>query len=315
MSIIKTAAAPTKTTIIFKEIKSYIIIVLGLICYAFAWTGILAPAEVMGGGASGIGLLIYEFTGGAAGGGIPIGNSFFALNLVLFVIGILTIGPKFGVKTIFAIIVLSVLLRLGQAYIPADLMGLTDDKLLSSILGGVMCGIGVTVGFTQGGSTGGTDIIAMIINKYYRISLGRTIAFCDMIIVSIAYFIYKDISAVIYGFVTMGVVSYTIDFIMSGNKQTVQLMVFTKKYEEIAKEITSTSERGVTLLKSLGWYTKNESYVLMTFCRRTELSFMHSIIKRIDPDAFISNSSVSGIYGKGFEELKIKKMKEEKLKK
>lgn len=295
----------TKT--ILRETKSYIIITLGLICYAFAWTGILAPAGVMGGGASGVGMLVYYMTGGPEGGGIPIGTAFFFFNLILLTVGVMTIGFKFGTKTIYAILMLSLFLRLGQAYIPVDVLGLASEKLLSSILGGAMCAIGIAIGFTQGGSTGGTDIVAMILNKYFRISLGRTIIFCDMIIVGCAYFISRDITAVIYGYITVGVVGYSIDLIMSGNKQTVQLMIMTKKYEEMANAITESTPRGVTLLKSVGWYTKSDGYVLMSYCRRNEVAVMHSIIKNVDPDAFVTNASVSGVYGKGFEELIIKK--------
>lgn len=294
---------------IFKEIKSYFIITIGLIIYAFAWTGILAPASVMGGGASGVGLLVYHATGGV-NGGIPIGTTFFVFNLILLIIGIFTIGFKFGAKTIYAIITVSLLLRLGQAYLPPDLFQIANDKLLSAVLGGAMCGIGISLCFSQGGSTGGTDIIAMILNKFFRISIGRVIVYCDLIIVGCAYFIFKDISAIIYGYITMGILGYTIDMVMSGNKQTVQLMIMTKKYQEIADAITSATPRGVTLLKSMGWYTKTEGYVLMTYCRRNEVAIMHNLIKSVDPDAFVTNSSVSGIYGKGFEELKIKKIKQ-----
>lgn len=297
----------TKT--ILRETKSYIVITLGLICYAFAWTGILAPAGVMGGGASGVGMLVYYMTGGPDGG-IPIGTAFFFFNLILLVVGVMTIGFKFGAKTIYAILMLSLFLRLGQACIPPDVLGLASEKLLSSILGGAMCAIGIAIGFTQGGSTGGTDIVAMILNKYFRISLGRTIIFCDMIIVGCAYFISRDITAVIYGYITVGVVGYSIDLIMSGNKQTVQLMIMTKKYKEIADAITSATPRGVTLLKSVGWYTKSEGYVLMSYCRRNEVALMHNIIKTVDPDAFVTNTSVTGIYGKGFDELKTKKVKQ-----
>lgn len=294
---------------ILNGIKSYVIITLGLVIYAFAWTGILAPASVMGGGASGVGLLVYHMTGGVSGG-VPIGTTFFIFNLILLVIGVLTIGFKFGAKTIFAIITVSVLLRLGQAYLPLDLFGIANDKLLSAILGGAMCGMGISLCFSQGGSTGGTDIIAMILNKYFRLSIGRVIVYCDMIIVGSAYFIFKDISAIIYGYITMGILGYTIDMVMSGNKQTVQLMVITKKYEEVADAITQATPRGVTLLKSVGWYTKSDGYVLISFCRRNEVAVIHNLIKHVDPDAFVTNSTVSGVYGKGFDELRIKKVKQ-----
>ncbi len=289
--------------ILFKEIRSYFLMTVGLVIYCFAWTGILAPAEVMGGGASGVGLLVYHATGGEDGG-IPIGTVFLIMNAILLIIGCFTVGFKFGAKTLYGIAVASVLLRLGQAYLPADIFQIADDKFLTSVLGGALCGIGVYICFYQGGSVGGTDIIAMIINKYFRVSLGKVIVYCDVIIVGLAYFIFDNVAAIVYGYVTMGVLGYTLDMTMSGNKQTTQILVMTKHYDELTKRITTSMPRGVTLLKSVGGYTRNEGFVVMIYCRRNEMGMMHSIIKEVDPDAFVTNSNVSGIYGKGFEELR-----------
>ncbi len=292
---------------ILSEVYSYLIITIGLAIYAFAWTGILAPASVMGGGVSGIGLLVYHATGGVEGG-VPIGTTFIVVNAFLIILGFITIGPKFGAKTIYAIIVATIFLRLGQALLPPDIFQISNDKLLTSILGGALCGVGMALCFGRGGSTGGTDIIALILNKYFRLSLGRVIVMCDIIIVGSAYFIFKDIAAVIYGYVTMAVLGYTLDLIMSGNRQTVQLMVVTKKSKEMAKTITTTMTRGVTLLKSIGGYTETEGYVLMVYCRRNEVNAIHNLIREIDSEAFVTNTSVSGVYGKGFDELRKKKI-------
>lgn len=302
-----------KTKLILGEVKSYFLITVGIILYCFSWTGLLAPADVMGGGASGIGLLVYNATGGADGG-IPIGTTFLVFNVILLIIGIMTIGFKFGAKTIYAIFAVSLFLRLGQAYLPPDIFGIAGDKLLTSILGGAVCGLGITLCFTNGGSTGGTDIVALILNKFFRVSIGRVLVFCDMIIVGSAYFIFKNVEAIIYGYITMGVLGYTIDLLMSGRKQTVQLMIMTSKYSEMADALTAATPRGVTLLKSVGWYSKSEGYVLMMYCLRTEVAVMHHIIKSVDANAFVTNSSVSGVYGKGFEELIVKKVKSTQLK-
>ncbi len=290
-------------SIIIKEIKSYFIMTIGLIIYCFAWTGILAPAEVMGGGASGVGLLVYHATGGE-NGGIPIGTVFLIMNAILLVIGCFTVGFKFGAKTLYGIAVASLLLRLGQAYLPNDIFQIANDKFLTSVLGGALCGIGVYICFYQGGSVGGTDIIAMIMNKYFRVSLGKVIVYCDVIIVGMAYFIFNNVAAIIYGYVTMGVLGYTLDLIMSGNKQTTQILVMTKHYDEMTTRITSSMPRGVTLLKSVGGYSRTEGYVVMVYCRRNEVGMIHALIKDVDPEAFVTNSSVSGIYGKGFDELR-----------
>lgn len=304
----------SKTKNILLEAKSYLFITLGVLIYAVAWISILAEASVMGGGASGIGLLIFKATGGAEGGGIPIGTSFFFVNLILLIIGGFTIGFKFGAKTIYAILAISVFMRLGQAYLPPDIFQISGDKFLSSILGGAICGVGISICFASGGSTGGTDIIAMILNKYFRLSVGRVLVYCDLVIVGGAIFIFKDVSAGIYGYVTMGVVGYTVDMIMNGNKQTMQLMIMTKNYKEVAAAVIANTSRGATLLKSVGWYTQSEGYVVMVCCRRNEVGLIHSVIKHVDPDAFITSSPVSGILGKGFDELKVKRKNGGKLK-
>ncbi len=256
------------------EAKQYLFIMIGLIMYSFAWTAILAPAKVVGGGIPGVSMLIFQATGGASPTGeligIPIGYSYFAINIFLIIIGFLLIGPRFGTKTIFAMSFNSLMLTVFQMLLSntPDLLGLGSDKLLSAILGGALGGFGIGICFGQGGSTGGTDIIAMILNKFKNISIGKTIIACDMIIVGSSYFVYKDITSIIYGFITMSVVGYTIDLFLQGNKQTCQLFIISKKYTQIADQIVSDAGRGCTVLNGEGWYTKQSQKVLMVTCRK-----------------------------------------------
>ena len=289
---------------LYGEIKNYIGISLGLVFYSFAWTAILTPAKVMGNGIPGVGMLIYYATGGEAGG-IPMGYSYMAINAVLLLLGFIIIGPRFGAKTIYAMAFNSLMLILMQKYIPNDVLGLAaSDKFLSAVLGGALCGLGIGICFSQGGSTGGTDIIAMIVNKYRNVSLGKVIMFCDIIIVGCSYFVFKDISTVIYGYVTVGVVGYTIDAYMQGGRQSCQLMIISKQYAPISDRIVVELHRGVTVLEAEGWYTKTRQRVLMVCCRRNEVTAICRIVKEADPEAFISNAPASGIYGAGFENLK-----------
>ena len=290
---------------VWREIKSYAIITLGLILYSFAWTNILASANVMGGGGGGIAMLIYYLTGGE-NGGLPIGVSYLIINAILVTVAIFIIGPKFGVKTIYAMLVISGLMTFMQLYLPANLLGLGGDKLLSAILGGGMAGAGIAMCFMQGGSSGGTDIIAMIVNKYRNISYGRILMLCDVIILGCSVLIFKNITALIYGYVVVGVFGVTLDFIIAGNKQSSQIMIMSKKYEEIANKIVYDVHRGVTVLEATGWYTKKEQKVLMVACRKNETTQIYRIIKEIDPQAFITVGSVMGVYGEGFENLRTK---------
>lgn len=275
--------------------------------YSFAWTALLIPAKVVGGGVGGIGTIVYYATSSAeGGGGIPVGVTYLVVNLVLLAFGFWVLGPKFGAKTIYAIIFNSVALTLMQELLPANLMGLQGDKLLSAILGGGIAGVGVGFCFSVGGSSGGTDIIAMIINKYRNVSLGKLIMLMDVVIVGSSYIIFRDLPTVVYGYVTMVTLGYSIDMVLSGSKSSSQIMIFSPRYEEIAHRIIHDVNRGVTILDATGGYSGTPQKVVMVVCRRGEASNIYSIIKDTDPDAFITVGSVMGVYGKGFEALKTK---------
>lgn len=290
-----------------REIRAYVTISLGLLMYSFAWTALLIPAKVVGGGVGGIGTIIYYATSSATGtGGIPVGVTYLVVNLVLLAFGFWVLGPRFGAKTIYAVLFNSLALTVMQETLPLDLMGLTGDKLLSAILGGGIAGVGVGLCFSVGGSSGGTDIIAMMINKYRNVSLGKLIMLMDVVIVGSSYIVFRDLPTVVYGYVTMVTLGYTIDMVLSGSKSSSQIMIFSNKYEEIAERIMRDIHRGVTVLDATGWYSRTPQKVVMVICRRAEASNIYSIIKDTDPDAFITVGSVMGVYGQGFDALKTK---------
>ena len=291
-------------SLVLRTVKEYVFITFGLFLYAFAWTGIILPAKIVGGGVSGMAMLIYFATGGAEGGGIPIGYSLFVINAVLILFSAFIMGVQFGAKTIFATFMLALAMSVMQGIVPPDLIGLQDDRLLSAILGGACSGIGISICFMQGGSTGGTDIIAMIINKYRNISYGKVIMFCDFIIIGCSYFIGNGISTVIYSYVIVAVSGYMLDTVLAGNRQSSQILIVSQRYEAIAEHISTELRRGVTLLDGQGWYTREPTKVVMVVCRKNETSSLFRIIKEIDPQAFITVGSVMGVYGLGFEALK-----------
>lgn len=292
---------------ILKTFKEYGLIALGLVIYSFGFTTLLIPASTVPGGAGGIASLIF-YGLGSPGGWLSVGTLYFAVNAVLLTIGLLIIGPKFGIKTIFAIIFNSLMMNIFELYLPADLLGLNaagGDQLLMVILGGVFCGIGVGVCFSQGGSSGGTDIIAMIVNKYYSVSFGKVIMACDLMIITCSVLVFKgDLKPAVYGFVTLASVGYTIDLFMSGTKQSVQIFIYSPKYKELASRIISETKRGVTFLDGEGGYTGQAQKITLVVCRKTEQSQIYHIIKEVDPNAFITAGSVMGVYGKGFDALR-----------
>ena len=288
---------------VLRTFKEYFLISVGLLMYAFAWICILMPAEVMGGGVNGVGLLIYYGTGGP-NGGVPLGITFLVINGLFVLLGSLLISLRVGAKTVYAILFLSASLGFLQGVLPSDLLGLANDKMLSAILGGAVAGAGVSICFMQGGNSGGMDIIAMIINKYKTISYGRIVMTVDsMIILSSLFVGDMGVDSVIYGFVVTAVLGYTVDVIQAGNQQSSQIFVFTRRYEAMADQIIATTRHSATILDATGWYSKEDIKVVVVVCRKRETSQLLKLVRGVDGDAFISVGSVMGVYGKGFEAL------------
>jgi uncharacterized membrane-anchored protein YitT (DUF2179 family) len=181
-----------------------------------------------------------------------------------------------------------------------------DQEFMACVLGASMCGIGSAIVFLNNGSTGGTDIIAVVVNKYRDITFGRMILYCDIIIISSCYFIFHDWKRVVFGFVTMGISSYVLDWVVNSTRQSVQFLIFSKEYAKIADHIISDAHRGVTVLDGTGWYSKQGMKVLVVLARKSQSISIFRLVKEIDPNAFISQSSVIGVYGQGFDRLKVK---------
>lgn len=288
---------------ILEEGKRYLIITLALFTMDLGWTAFLIPSHLMGGGVSGIATLIFWATG------LSTGISIFVINAILLLIALKLIGPSFGIKTAYSIVMASVFMSLLQHYITDPILAGTmkpfvTDHFLAAILGGGLAGASIGVAFTQGGSTGGTDIIAMIVNKYRNISQGRVILFCDIIIIGCSYFVIHSVESIIYSFVVLCVCSYCIDLVLTGNKQSVQAFIFTSKPAEVADRITNEVHRGVTTIKGTGWYTKHEGDILMVVTHKREAQQIMRIVKDEDPAAFMTMNTVMGAYGKGFEQIR-----------
>lgn len=280
----------------WRNIESYAINTLGLLLTALGWTAFLIPAQITAGGVSGAGALVFYATG------VPIGLTYLGVNVVLVALAVKILGKSFGVRTVFGVLGLSFFLSLLQSIIKEPIV---DDTFMSCIIGGILSGAGVGLTFSQGGSTGGTDIIAMIINKYRNTSPGRVMMFIDIFIISSSWFLFRSIEKMVYGYVTMAVSTYVIDLVLTGSRASYQIMIFTQKYVEIADRIMLEVDRGVTVIDGKGWYTKQDVNCVLVLCRKSESSTIFRICKEIDPDAFISFASVMGVYGKGFDRIKI----------
>lgn len=306
------AQSKKNVLIVFKE---YLIMSLGIFLYVLGWSLFLIPNNLVGGGVSGAASIVQYATGGA----IKIGYTYFVVNAILLVIGMITLGKGFGGKTVFAVVLASFGLNWLQTVIPAEIiqiLALDNGKLMSTIMGAILTGTGIGMAMSQGGSTGGTDIIALVINKYRNVSPGRLILVMDVVIIlsSILVPSYtadgsllpwpEKVTTVVYGFLLVVINSAVLDLYLSGSRQSVQLFILSQKYAEIADKITNELHRGVTVLDGKGWYTKQSSEVLMVITRRTDVSLLLRMVKEVDPNAFLSVTSVTGVYGKGFDRIK-----------
>lgn len=280
---------------LFGQIRSYTVMVIGLGLYAFGITAFLIPLKIAGGGVTGISMLVFYATG------FGTGYTFFIINIFLVLIAIKVLGINFGLKTIFSMTIIAVMLNVMQNYVTEPIL---QDMFLSAVLSGILGGIGVGLIFNEGGSTGGTDIIAMIINKYRNISPGRIIMYCDVVIIASSYLVLHSAEKLVYGYVSMWVVAYSIDAFLTGAQQSVQLFIVSEKYEQIANFINYEARRGLTVIDGTGWYTQQNVKVIMTVVKKRESPEIFRKIKQLDPNAFISLNSVMGVYGKGFDKLK-----------
>ena len=281
----------------FPVIWDYLIVTLGTILYCLGWTSFLIPGGIASGGGTGLCTIIYFATG------IPVAGSFFVLNVILLIIGFLILGKAFGFKTIYVILLSTVLFDVLPKF--EFLVVTFQDRLFTAIIGGMLEAVGIGIVLTRGGSTGGTDILAMVVNKYWPVSPGRVYLFADLfIIASVLLIPGKTVNDMVYGYVTMVTFSVTVDWVLLGSKSTVQLLIISSKYNEIADTIVRDMNRGVTALDSTGWYSGVKGKVLLVMCRKYEYNNIVGMVKLIDPKAFISVSSANGVYGEGFDEVK-----------
>ncbi len=276
----------------------YFLITVGTLIYVMAWTSFLIPNGMASGGLTGLCTIIQY------GIGIPVAWTFPIINVLLLVMGFLVMGNAFGIKTIYVIGLSSLLFKLMPEFPVLEVI-MENQGLTVALVGGSLEALGIGLVLLRGGSTGGTDIVAMMINKYWPVSPGRVYLVSDIfIILSLLLVPEKGVVDVIYAYFVMLIFSFGVDFVVLGNKSSVQLLVFSKKYQEIADHIIYDVQRGVTALQSVGWYSQQESKVLLIILRKNQMTEVINEIKNIDKDAFVSVSSANSVYGEGFEEIK-----------
>ncbi|MBR4028801.1 MAG: YitT family protein [Alistipes sp.] len=306
-------------------IKEYVLMTFGMFCYAFGWLECVMPAGGMGGGAAGLATLINAVLPASLTSFFTIGTLVLIINIILLVLGVLIVGWQFGIKTLYCIFVMSLMFNLVETQLDPllvyDILQSVDaPNLLMVVAGAASCGLGIAVAFMQGGSTGGTDIVAMIINKFRTVSYGKVLLMTDCGILIGSLFLTTHVAIggvdtqidpftslafarVIYGFMMIAVIGYTVDFVQSGNQQSNQIMIFCKDYEAMAEMINTKAHRGATLIDAMGWYTKTPSKAVMVVCRKRDTSTILKLVREQEPNAFLTVGSVMGVYGQGFDAL------------
>lgn len=283
---------------LLREIKDYLLIALGMIMYAVGWTVFLLPNNLPSGAVPGIASVVYWATG------FPVQYTYLIINFALLLLALKILGLKFCLKTIFAVGVLTFATPVLQHFITGSLIN--DQPFMACVLGASFCGGGIGVAFSANGSTGGTDIIAAIINKYRDITLGRVILICDVIIISSSYFVLHDWEKVVYGYVVLFISSFVLDQVVNSARQSVQFFIISRKYDEIGKRINKDLHRGVTFIDGVGCYTNNNVKMMFVLAKKRESNTIFRLIKDIDPNAFVSQSAVIGVFGEGFDKIKVK---------
>ncbi len=282
---------------VFSVIWDYGLVTVGTLLYCMGWTSFLIPNGIASGGGTGLCTIIYFATG------IPVSYSFFVLNALLLIMGFLVLGKGFGFKTIYVILLSTVLFKILPDF--DCLVAHFDERLVVAVVGGIVESAGIGLVLLRGGSSGGTDIAAMIINKYWPVSPGKVYLYSDMfIIASVLLIPGKTVEDMVYGYATMITFSFMIDAILLGRKSSVQILVFSSKYHDVADFIIGNMDRGVTALYAQGWYSKNDNKVLLIVAYKTQLHQIVAAIKHIDSKAFVSVSTATSVYGEGFEEIK-----------
>ena len=287
-------------------IFSYFKIFIGLVVFSIGYTCFMLPYQVMSGGVAGISALIFYATGFHAS------YSFFIINVVLILMAWYTLGWRFCVRTIIATFVVSILIDYIQAALTVvgpdgkdQMMQLLGNQVfMACVIGAMIEGLGLAIVFLAGGSTGGTDIVALTVNKYRNISLGRAILYVDIFVVGLSYFVFRDIQRLVACYITLFISITTIDYVVNGVRQSVQFTIISEKYSEIAQAISDKVERGVTLLDGEGWYSKEKRHVLLVMAKKQESRLIFQLIRIIDPKAFVTMSNVEGVFGEGFDKIK-----------
>lgn len=285
---------------IWMSSRDYLMIILGVLIYGFGFSAFILPEKVVIGGVTGLGTIVSFITGKP----YLIGVTQYVINLFLLAVAWKAVGRHFVVRTIFGATAISIVTMVMPAMFDKPLV--PDQPFMNICIGAVLSGLALGIIFVHNGSTGGTDIVAAIVAKKTNVSIGRTMLYVDFAIISSSYLFFHQLTTVVYGFIVLFVVTYSVDFMINTNRQAVQFFIISSKWEKIASAVNKYGRRGATIIDGMGWYTRKSVKILLVVCRKTESVTIYRIVKNVDPQAFITQANVNGVYGQGFDELKLK---------
>jgi len=299
---IKDIIGPSPWTLL----RDYLQMLLGTVIYTIGYTVFLLPYKIVSGGVSGISTLLFYMTG------FPAGNTYLIINIALLLLAMRILGWRYLVRTIIVTLLVSTAIGVMQTQLtevaadgtPTLMHILGEQKFMACVIGAFLEGLGLATIFLAGGSTGGTDIIASAINKYWNISLGRLLLMCDIVIIGFSYFIEQNLETMVVGYLAMFISLNFLDYVINSARQSVQFIIISEHYQDIAEEVNTRLERGVTVLAGEGFYSKEKRQVLLILAKKYESRSIFQLIKRIDPRAFVSMSNVEGVFGEGFDPIK-----------
>ncbi|MDR2138160.1 MAG: YitT family protein [Tannerella sp.] len=282
---------------LYHPVRDYVFIGIGTLLFGFGFNGFILSAEVVPGGLTGLCSLLFYLTK------VPVSVTYAAVNIALLALAYKLLGFRFMVNTVFGVVALTCSLMLFEWLLDGRSI-IKDEPFMSILIGGALCGAGLGIIFSTNGSTGGTDIVGAIVNKYRNISIGRTLLLCDFIVIGSSYFLFHDLERIIFGFVEMAVNNYVLDRVVNANNQSVLFLIFSRKHEEIVERITRDLGRGCTVLDGRGGYTREPAKMIVLLAKNRESLTVFRLVKSIDRQAFISQSSVRGVYGEGFDPIR-----------
>ncbi|KJS14521.1 MAG: membrane protein [Peptococcaceae bacterium BRH_c4b] len=253
----------------------------------------LIPNKIAAGGVSGIAIVVHYLAGA------PVGMTMLVLNVPLFLMGIYRLGLKFGFRSLYGTISLSLLVDALAPYMPV----LTKDPMLASVFGGVLVGLGLGLVFRFRGTTGGTDLAAAVLRTYTGANVGQLLFLVDAMVVLAAGFAFNSWELGMYALITIFVTAWLIDLVQEGISYAKAFIIISENSDAIAEAVLNQMNRGATALKGRGMYTGADKDVLLVVVNRSQVTVLKDLVHREDPGAFVVMADVHEVLGEGFKPL------------